>query len=450
MAHLRMRVLASGEAPPPERVLAALPPEARPALLDTSDGSGWSLLAWQPDRWYSGLLSAGRGIDPCAGLGAGEIWSSELAEPFLWGGWLGYFGFECGHAYEVFPWVAPDPAGFPDYAFGRYRQAIAWPPRGPALFLYAEEDQRRPPRGVLAQWRAALAAPPLERQRGWLPLLPQPRWPASRYQHAVASARARIGAGDYYQVNLAHPFAGPGPDDPRLLYCRLRQAQPTARSAYFELGQGRVLLSWSPETFLTVAGPQLESRPIKGTAARGQAQALENSTKERAELTMIVDMVRNDLGRVAVPGGVSVVTAGVTERLPSLHHRVATVRARWDPEQGLPALWRAAFPPASVTGAPKVAALRAIAELEGEARGPYCGAFGAWLPGEPRGAFSVLIRTALLAGGRLSFRAGAGIVWDSDPQREWEETLLKARFLQAALAPDPQPSSAPSAPCPPP
>ena len=159
---------------------------------------------------------------------------------------------------------------------------------------------------------------------------------------------------------------------------------------------------------------------------------------------MIVDMARNDLGRVALPGSVRVISPGEVEAFPTLFHRTATVRARWDPALGFAPLWRAVFPPASVTGAPKVRALRAIAELEGEERGPYCGALGYWIPGrEPQGDFAVLIRTAVHARGRLRLRVGAGIVWDSDPQREWEESCLKGRYLEA-VPPREASASAPS------
>ncbi|HEX9792425.1 MAG TPA: chorismate-binding protein, partial [Planctomycetota bacterium] len=220
----------------------------------------------------------------------------------------------------------------------------------------------------------------------------------------------------------------------------VRAAQPTAMSAYWEDSAGNALLSCSPERFLEVHGAEIETRPIKGTAARAAdpatdaraAAALESSAKERAELHMIVDVARHDLGRLAIPGGVQVFSAGELESYPTLHHRTASVRARWDPARGLAALLRATFPPASVSGAPKVRALQAIAELEAEARGPYCGTLGVWEPGSPRGDFSVLIRTAVCTAGRTHLRVGAGIVWDSDPEREWRETLLKAAFLDTA------------------
>jgi para-aminobenzoate synthetase component 1 len=461
MARIRVRTLRTlAGAPPPDRLLAAVPSAARPVLLDSSDGRGWSLLAWSPDRSLEGRLDpdAGRPValgrpalgSPDPGLlleqaCAGEEWQREDEEPPLAGGWLGWLGFECGHAWEPYPWTPPDPAGLPDFSFGRYRRAVAWSPQGEARLLWAELPGGYAERSeVEADFARLLAGAAAGAAGEAAPLAapPAPLQDGAAYRAAVTRLREAIGAGELFQANLSHRLEGQAPADPRALYRLLRRAQPTEMSAYWEDGAGRALLSWSPERFLRVRGEELETRPIKGTAPRAadpaedraRAAALDASEKERAELTMIVDMARNDLGRVARPGTVEVLSAGTIEPLPTVHHRVATVRARWDPARGLAALLAATFPPASVTGAPKVRALQAIAELEGEGRGPYCGSFLAWEPGTPRGDLSVLIRTAVVAGGRLSARVGAGIVWDSDPAREWEETLWKARYLGAARA----------------
>ena len=462
MTVFRVRTLRRlAAAPSPGRMLAALPRGCRPVLLDSSDRRGWCLLAWSPDRIRCGRLQPGPGGPGPSGRGplglpdpgrqleadcAGEVWERDDPEPPLAGGWLGFLGFECGHAWEPFPWTAPIPGGLPDFHFARYRWAVSWAPDGSARLLWAEtqgtsaapaerarveEDFRR----LLRAPRGADRAPPL-------PSLPLPVQDGAAYRAAVRRLRGWIGAGELFQANLSHRLEGPAPRDPRSLYRVLRRAQPTSMSAYWEDDAGRALLSWSPERFLRVRGALLETRPIKGTAPRcadpaedrRAAAELDASVKERAELTMIVDMARNDLGRLARPGSVRVASAGEIEPLPTVHHRVATVRAEWRPERGLGALLAATFPPASVTGAPKVRALQAIAELERERRGPYCGSFLAWEPGEPRGDLSVLIRSAVVAEGRLSARVGAGIVWDSDPQREWEETLWKARYLEAACA----------------
>ncbi|KAA3604525.1 MAG: anthranilate synthase component I family protein [Planctomycetota bacterium] len=477
MTDVRLRVLAHGQLPPPDRVLSALPRACRPALLDSSNGQGWSLLAWSPDRELFGRLQPGRPVSslpdsnrasgpatrwPLADEDPGRIldrhwsreqWLREDPEPPLAGGWIGYLGFECGHAYEPYPWLPPDPAGFPDFHFARYRQAILWRPNGEAQLVYGElpgRNSSRERKQAMAYWRQFQQAKPVCLETGRLPALPQPQIPAAAFRRQVERLRAWIGEGELFQANLAHRLMGPAPLDARALYALLRRAQPTSMSAYWEGGrpsgagfQGGALLSWSPERFLRIHGAQLQSRPIKGTAPRSgdpetdrrTRQKLQASVKERAELTMIVDMARNDLGRLAPPGGVEVPSPGEIEVFPTLYHRTATVAASWRPEAGAASLWHATFPPASISGAPKVRALQAIAELESTGRGPYCGIFGAWEPGLPRGDFSVLIRTALVYDRMLALRVGAGIVWDSEPEAEWQETLLKARYLKAALAP---------------
>lgn len=479
MARLRVRVLDELPSADPLAWLRALPRGAEPVLLDDAD-AGVALLAWEPDRRIGGRLQPRAGESTDASVAAGaepgrpramladrdpaaeleaacadEEWEGAEELP-LAGGWIGWFGFGCGHAYERFPWLPPDPAGLPDWSFARYRQALLFQPDRTRLIHAARVGPataagREAPEAEAARLRA--------RVRAWAgdveatSFLPAVRAPVlravqsrSRFEAAVAEARRAIGAGDYFQVNLSHRLEAPCAEDPRALYAGVRAAQPTRMSAYWEDRGGRALLSWSPERFLSVRDGVVETRPIKGTAPRGsdaavdarRAAELAGSEKERAELTMIVDMARNDLGRIAVPGSVHVPSAGEIERYLTLLHRTATVRARLRDGVGPAALFAATFPPASVTGAPKVRALRAIAETEDRDRGPYCGAFGYWLPGSrPRGDFSVLIRTATLVDEVLRLRVGAGIVWDSRPHREWLETWLKARYLQSepAVAP---------------
>jgi len=381
-------------------------------------------------------------LNPAAELervSAGEEWYFEAGLPKAGIGWLGWFGFECGHAYESFPWNKSYPDAWPDFHFGRYRHALVWMPDGEVLLLHAsvmgEVDDSS---AVVQQFEQLMeSGKGLEARTCPGPQL-TPELPGQVFRAGVERLRRLIGEGELYQANLSHVLAGRFDGDPRELYASLRVTQPTAMSAYWEDTSGRALLSHSPERFLKVRGAELLSQPIKGTAPRGadpgederHAAKLDADVKERAELTMIVDMARNDLGRVADIGAVDVDSAGEVEAFSTLFHRTATVRARWDPRQGLARLFAATFPPASITGAPKVRALRAIAELEQRARGPYCGCLGYWLPGtNPHGDFSVLIRTATHSSGHLRLAVGAGIVWDSDPQREWEETQLKGRYL---------------------
>ena len=203
------------------------------------------------------------------------------------------------------------------------------------------------------------------------------------------------------------------------------------------------MLSISPELFLALRGGrggEVESRPIKGTRPRGAnprqdralARELAESAKDRAELTMIVDVVRNDLGRVCAAGSVEVTAHAELITLPTLHHTVSTVRGRLAPGAGALELLRAAFPPASITGAPKIQAMAALAAAEERRRGPAMGALG-WISLGGDLELAVAIRTAVAAGGRVAYHAGCGIVADSDPELEFAESAAKARAFLAAL-----------------
>jgi para-aminobenzoate synthetase component 1 len=356
--------------------------------------------------------------------------------------------FECGHAWESFPWTEAPSCSLPDFCFARYRKGIAFSPDGELHLCLTQElgnEELSEKTELLDSFQSllhsceGLSSGGEEANCEMLEGLQSSSSPES-FQEKVSLLRDWIGAGELFQANLSHLMGAPFRKSPRLLYSQVRQAQETAMSAYWENEKGHALLSWSPERFLKIDGEQLQTSPIKGTAPRGLTPVedqeliaeLESNEKERAELTMIVDMARNDLGRVAKSGKVHVVSAGKVEHFSTLHHRTALVNAEWNPSQGISALFRSAFPPASVTGAPKVRALQAIAELERESRGPYCGSFGIWQPGVNRGEFSVLIRTATCMSDRLQVRVGAGIVWDSQPEKEWNETLLKARYLECA------------------
>ncbi|WP_018657792.1 chorismate-binding protein [Actinomadura flavalba] len=250
------------------------------------------------------------------------------------------------------------------------------------------------------------------------------------YVQGVHRIRAAIADGVVYQANLCRVLttALPSGADIAGLGARLRRGNPAPYAATLRL-PGLAIASASPELYLSRDGDVVESRPIKGTG-RTAADLL---PKDRAENVMIVDLVRNDLGRVAAPGSVTVPELCGVEEHPGLVHLVSTVRARLDAGQGWPALLAATFPPGSVTGAPKSSALTLLAELEPVPRGPYCGAIG-WVDADSgRGALAVGIRTFWAQDGLLRFGTGAGITWGSDPHREWRETELKAaRLLEVA------------------
>ncbi len=253
------------------------------------------------------------------------------------------------------------------------------------------------------------------------------------YIDAVRRCIEYIGAGDVFQVNLSQTLLIDDPPSPEVLYERLLRDTPARFGGMVRLGDVAVV-SNSPELFLHVDPcGRVMTRPIKGTLPAGDvAGDLLESEKDAAELNMIVDLERNDLGRVCETGSVVVSEARTIETHPTVHHGIATVEGQLRADVGLAELLAATFPSGSVTGAPKIRAMQIIDELEPTTRGPYCGALGR-LDADGSVLLNVAIRTATYANGRLHVPVGGGIVADSDPAAEFEETLVKARaFLRAA------------------
>jgi para-aminobenzoate synthetase component 1 len=255
----------------------------------------------------------------------------------------------------------------------------------------------------------------------------------SQFQAGVGAIRDAIERGDVYQVNLCRVLSAPAPRDADVaaLGAALASGNPAPFSAVVRLpSHGVHVASASPERFLRRDGDVVESQPIKGTAVTPTGFL----PKDRAENVMIVDLVRNDLGRVCEWGSVTVPGLCQVEQHPGLCHLVSTVRGTLRRDVGWAGLLEATFPPGSVTGAPKIAALEAIAKLEPASRGPYCGAIG-WVDADCReGDLNVGIRTFWIADGRLHLGTGGGITWDSTPEGEWAETELKARRLLSVVS----------------
>jgi para-aminobenzoate synthetase/4-amino-4-deoxychorismate lyase len=259
---------------------------------------------------------------------------------------------------------------------------------------------------------------------------------AAAYAAKVGQVKAWIAAGDCYQINLTFPLDFRIYGHPLALYAALRQRQPVRYGALISVPGDEALLSFSPELFFARTGKHVLTRPMKGTAARGASaaedealrRALLASEKERAENIMIVDLLRNDLGRLAAPGRVRVDSLCVTEAYPTLWQMVSEISAEL-PGVRLFELFQALFPCGSITGAPKIRAMQCIAELESRPRGLYTGTVG-WLAPGGDGRFNVAIRTLQVAAdGRAQLGVGSGIVADSEAAREYAECLLKARFL---------------------
>ncbi|TWU65510.1 Aminodeoxychorismate synthase component 1 [Crateriforma conspicua] len=258
------------------------------------------------------------------------------------------------------------------------------------------------------------------------------------FMTSVAQIVDRICRGDSFQVNLAQRLTTPAVCDSPRLYEKLRTANPATFAGYFDAGDFQVLSS-SPEGFLQVRDRLVSTRPIKGTRPRGRTtdedqtigNALRHSEKDRAENIMIVDLMRNDLSRVCVDDSVVVDTLCGLEKYQYVQHLVSVVRGRLNPTHGLVDLIRCCFPGGSVTGAPKIEAMRTIAELEPHRRGPYCGSMG-YISSQVDADFNILIRTVTATAGTWQLPVGGGMTARSDPVAEWDETWSKAEgMLQA-------------------
>lgn len=310
------------------------------------------------------------------------------------------------------------------FCFGVYEEAL----------FYRHADRTWLERGHLSAELAPIAPPSgiVETPRF------EPQMGLARFLAMVERAQEYIGAGDIYQVNLAHPFVAPWQGDSFAFYEALRHYSPAPYAAYLELGN-RAVLSSSPESFLQMSGSVIRTRPIKGTRPRRadrladekSAYDLLTSPKEIAELVMITDLERNDLGSVCEWGSVVVRELLALERYEHVFHLVSTVEGRLRPEVDHVAALRACFPGGSITGAPKKRAREIIAELEPFPRGLYTGAIG-WFGFGGESQFNIAIRTVIVENGQAHFHVGAGIVADSLPEKEWQETLDKAAGILLA------------------
>ncbi len=314
----------------------------------------------------------------------------------------------------------------------------------PALAVAARPAGETLPLAVFGLAATATAPPPIAlppgRDRGYTAGPWRPGWTPAGHREAVAAVRRHIAAGDAYQVNLTVRMQAPVSGDLEQLYADLAHGQRGSWAAYLDIGS-HVVASASPELFLDWTGDRLLTRPMKGTARRGATTAEDEaarrsllaSDKERAENLMIVDLLRNDLGRIAEVGSVEVPALFRTERYETVWQLTSDVTARPRPDVGLVDVLTALFPSGSVTGAPKHRTMQIIRALEGGPRGVYCGALGVVAPpGEAfRARFNVAIRTVTVerATGTATYGTGGGITWASDPDAEHAELLAKAAIL---------------------
>lgn len=367
--------------------------------------------------------------------------------PFV-GGAVGYFAYDLCHFIERLPATTVDDLQLPECYLAFYDALIAFDHLEERAFVVStgfpetDEPRRRLRAGErLAEMKEALAERPVPgvSPGGDRSMQLRCNFTHEEYVQAVAAAREYICAGDIFQVNLSQRFDADLPISPYELYRRLREINPAPFAAYFDFGDVAVASS-SPERFLRVQGDLVETRPIKGTRPRGRtpgedaelARELLDSVKDRAENVMIVDLERNDLGRVCRYGTVRVTELWTLETYPTVFHLTSNVEGRLRPDRDRTDLLRATFPGGSITGAPKVRSMEIIDELEPTRRSVYTGAIG-YLSFDGGMDVNIVIRTFIIKDGHAYFQVGGGIVYDSDPEAEFVETLDKARALVEAL-----------------
>ena len=453
----------------PESLAAQLDSDAGVVLLRTSLFSGpharYSLIAVRP---FLSLRSFGSRCeiqsDGKRVVQFGNPWRvleslmaryellDEIDLPFPLGGCFGFWGYDLKNFVE--PKLARQAVNdleLPDCAVGFYDSLVVFDHLLDKTWIVStglhpdgSRDSTRA-RRQLAEWQSLLQdSPPLESSRithhaSRFPMPVTSTLSRASFRAAVETAQRYIRAGDIYQVNLSHRLAAPWLASGWDMYQRLRTASPAPFSAYLNCGDFQIASS-SPELFLRLSGAHILTRPIKGTRPRSSdpgrdaqlGNELRSSAKDQAELVMITDLLRNDLGRVCEYGSVQVPDLVCLERYPHVQHLVSTVDGHLRSDVTHLAALASCFPGGSITGAPKFRAMEIIDELEPVTRGPYTGAMG-YLGFNRESEFSILIRTATCCGGRAYFPVGAGIVADSVPEAEYEETLAKAGGFFDAL-----------------
>ncbi len=376
--------------------------------------------------------------------------------PFA-GGLVGYLSYDLARRFERLPSLAADDQPLPELRLALHDWVIAWNRRSGDAWLVGravdgdrhrlrrrldDVRERLAPRGTPANGAPAGTATSGIDELSFTSGLDRDAW-----TDRVEAVRDAIARGEIYQANLARRLAAPFSDDPWPLYRRLRTGDPALFAAWLDLGPDvvagtpRAIVSASPEPFLSLEpGGRVTADPVKGTRPRGRtreedrllAADLLASGKDRAENVMIVDVLRNDLGRVCVPGSVRVPRLLRLERTAAVQHLVTTVSGQLAAGRDAFDLLRAAFPGGSITGAPKIRAMQILERLELVRRGPYTGAIG-WLGADGAMATAIAIRTFVADGRRLTLHVGGGITWRSDPGEEWAETVAKARGPLGAI-----------------
>ncbi len=417
----------------------------------------WTYLSADP---VAVIEAPSEGRDPFAtarrllGRLATDVFDDRAAPPFL-GGLAGYIGYDVGRRLERLPSIAAADQELAVLRLALHDWVIAWDRRDGRAWLGGRAVDERADRldRRLEEVRERALSPAVMRPSiagsasdgPWFEL--RSGLDRAAYEAGVESIRRSIADGEIYQANLARRLATAYRGDPWPLYRRLRTGDPALFAAYLDLGASpltgapRAIVSASPEPFVSVSRDgRVATNPIKGTRPRGRdraddrrlARELLTSPKDRAENVMIVDVLRNDLGRVCRPGSVRVPRLCRLERTAAVQHLVSTVTGTLSRGRDAFDLLAASFPGGSITGAPKIRAMQLLEELEPVRRGPYTGVAG-WLGPDGAMATSILIRSFVADGERLTLHVGGGITWRSDAAAEWDETVAKARGPLTAI-----------------
>ncbi len=446
----------------PADLLAGLARQRGPAWLDSAAGHGdwgrFGILACKPSRVLTlrdGVLTDGEGA--VLARGARDVWAvldrelaaraTDASGEAYGPGWIGYVGYEVGRLIERLPGRAVRDTPLPDAHLAFYDAVLihdGHDERWQLASLSEAGDAADTLRSLLSEAQPREADRAAASAADELPAVAcEPNFTPDAYRRAVADVVEHIAAGDIFQANLSQRLTVSDAPEPVAIYRALGRRNPAWYAAYLGLDtpQGpAAVLSASPELFLRVRGRQVTTRPIKGTRKRTgdpaadalAARQLLASEKDNAELAMIIDLLRNDLGRVCCYGSVRVARPRELESHPTVHHLVGTVVGELVEGTGPGALLRATFPGGSITGAPKIRAMEIIDELEPAARGVYTGCVG-WVGAAGNAEWNIAIRTVVQHGRTAHVQVGGGIVADSTPDGEYAATLAKARALLEAI-----------------
>lgn len=372
-----------------------------------------------------------------------EVFSAYKMEyaadlPFV-GGVVGYLGYDLCHHIEKLPRTAVDDVNISDCFFGLYDGIIIIDHRKNLVFIASlgikdketkviEDIERRIQAGEEKGVKIDISNKNKSKEL-------KSNFKKDDYIKAIEKIREYIKSGDIYQANMTQRFECDINESPFDIYARLREINPAPFASFINFGEGHIVSS-SPERFVRIKDRYIETRPIKGTCPRGNtpeediknSQELLSSEKDKAELLMIVDLERNDLGKISKPGTVKVPELFHLETYPTVHHLVATVTGEINDDYDVIDCIKAIFPGGSITGAPKIRAMEIIDELEPTQRNIYTGSIG-YIGFNGDVDLNIVIRTIVCKENKAYFQAGGGIVWDSDPELEYEETLHKAKAL---------------------